>query len=155
MTDVTRTSQNDEVSESELLVDMILGIRSLTERIVETHTADDIGEGLDEAWLIANSRFHMLARTVRKLKLGDDVEDELIALGLVGPEMRFREEVLAELIDRSGSEPTNLHSALRLGVTVLRTLSQLPDLAATIEATIGFCEGLIAHEELAVRESNR
>ncbi len=143
---------NDGGFDSDSLVEMILGIRALTERIVDGQRDGVLGDDLREAWVIASSRFQVLARSVRDSQLSDDLEDELIALGLVGPEMRFREDVLAELIDRCASEPANLLSALRLGVTVLRTLSQLPDLGATIEATIGFCEGLLAHEEITAAQ---
>lgn len=153
MTEDAQTIQGLEVGESEALADLIVVIQLLTERIVREQTGGIVGEDLAEAWVIANSRFQMLVRTIRKSKLGEIFEDELMALGLVGPEMRFREEVLSELLRGAAGEPANLHAALRLGVTVLRTLGQLPNLTSTIEATIGFCEGLLAHEAFAARQT--
>jgi hypothetical protein len=155
MTDDSPVIQGLDLGEGEALSDLIVVIQLLTERIVREQTGGIVGEDLAEAWVIANSRFHMLVRIVKKSNLGEIFEDELMALGLVGPEMRFREEVLSELLRGAAGEPANLHAALRLGITVLRTLGQLPNLTSTIEATIGFCEGLLAHEAFAARQTGQ
>jgi hypothetical protein len=140
--------------DGETLFILVQQIESLAERLVKKQRTELANPTeLDGAWSIARARFELLKRTVRSSKVLDDLEDELIALGLVGPEMRFREEVLSELIAESTLESESCHAALRLGVSLLRSLSNLPHLSATIDATIGFCESLLANEGLANRNA--
>jgi hypothetical protein len=129
------------------LCDVVRCVQGLAKHMVDTDLALGAIDVLD-VWTIADSRFQSLFRALQDRDFMDSLEDELIVLGLLGPEIRFRAEVLTGLFEASLQDHVKRALALKTGVSVLRTMSQLPEIGNLCEAIAGFCEGLVAEDEL-------
>jgi hypothetical protein len=150
MSDALSSERNSAVDGS--LLRVVIGVRELAlSRLVNATARGDQPHDLAEAWQIAQARFQELIRALSDNDLVDSLEDQYIVLGLVGPEIRYRAEVFDGLLQAGlrGSELRNESSdavtvALRSGISILRTISQLPEFGNCAEALAGFCEGLVA-----------
>jgi hypothetical protein len=142
-----------EVGSDGFLLQVVLGMKELAHRQLLDTTLNSSQRDGTEAWQIAQARIAELTRALTDSELVDSLEDEFILLGLVGPEIRYRSEVFLGLV-QAGLEPQERSaqiSALHTGISILRTMSQLPELGHCAEAIAGFCEGLIA--DAALRET--
>ena len=159
----------------ETLLGVVIGVRALAGiLLINAVSNDDRHPELAEAWQIAQARFQELIRALSDNDLTDSLEDQLIVLGLVGPEIRYRAEVFDGLLQASsgcddpqgtpldssdlGGPTVFVSGALQTGISVLRTMSQLKEFGNCAEALAGFCEGLLAgsllREAILSRETN-
>jgi hypothetical protein len=150
MSDALSPEKNSAVDGT--LLQVVIGVRELADsRLANAMTRGDQPQDLAEAWQIAQARFQELVRALRDNDLVDSLEDHCIVLGLVGPEIRYRAKIFDGLL-RAGLRGSGLRNessdaatvALQSGISILRTMSQLPEFGNCAEALAGFCEGLVA-----------
>lgn len=150
MSDALSPEKNSAVEGT--LLRVVIGVRELAHsRLVSATARGDQPHDLAEAWQIAQARFQELIRALSDNDLVDSLEDQCIVLGLVGPEIRYRADIFDGLLHEGlrGSGLRNESSdavtvALQSGISILRTISQLPEFGNCAEAIAGFCEGLVA-----------
>ncbi len=161
------TSLSVNVSEPSSLLVVVSGVEKLIGDCVPVS-----GE-LSDAWEIALVRLKELQRSMRSFAAMQHIDDRLIQLGLVGPEMDFRSTLFRSLCELPGELPgerpcdlpTELageHTtssggdspgALRIASSVLQTMSRIELFGDDALALAGFIDAVLAAG--LIQESSR
>jgi hypothetical protein len=157
------TSLSVNVSEPSSLLAVVSGVEKLIGDCVPVS-----GE-LSDAWEIALVRLKELQRSMRSFAAMQHIDDRLIQLGLVGPEMDFRSTLFRSLCERPGEGPCELPAelagehttssggdspgALRIASSVLQTMSRIELFGDDALALAGFIDAVLAAG--LIQESSR